>query len=153
MWRRLAVASAVLLVMFVATSCGRPAAVSETSPAQPSESLPLPEAYGVFLFSGGQYQELLGRIFPAPPVVEAKLPSRLIVYPGPGMRTSERRLSDFTGQQRPFKPRVDVRHFYRPLGGGMYEIIPADGFQPNRLYGLGIAVSGDTMWWYFTFTE
>jgi hypothetical protein len=113
----------------------------------------MPEATGVFLFTGGEYLELRGSIHSAPPTHEAKLPARLIVYPQAGWITSDRRLSDFTGQEPPYQPRVEVKHFYKPLEGGLFEVIPADGFQPNRIYGLGISIGGELQWWHFTFTN
>jgi hypothetical protein len=152
-WRRLATTAVVLLVLLLAASCGQRTATAP-APAQPDEPLPpLPEAHGVFLLSGGEYRELRGSIHDEPPVIEAALPARLIVYPPAGWITTERQLTDFTGQQQPYKPTVQVKHFYKPLEDGLFEIIPADGFQPNRVYGLGIVVSDDTQWWYFKFSE
>lgn len=155
MWRRLAATAAILLFIPLATSCTqRTATAPGTAPAQSDEPLPpLPEAHGVFLLSGGAYRELPGSLVDEPPVVEATLPARLIVYPPAGWITTERQLTDFTGQQQPYKPTVRVKHFYKPLEDGLFEIIPADGFQPNRVYGLGIVVSDDTQWWYFKFSE
>lgn len=154
MWRRVAVTCVILFFVSFATSCARRApTVPGTTPTEPSGSLPMPEAYGVFVFSEGEYLELQGRIGVDPPVVEVKLPGRLIVYPESGWRTSSKQLKDFTGQKEPYQRNVEVKHKFRPLGNGLYEVLPDAGFQPGGVYGLGIALDGVTQWWYFSFTK